>query len=235
MEQYYLQFLAVALLVSRFNWKWCQVLSTNIVLPVHNGLPVIRLCILVHSSCTIFSKLHFLPLYFVHVALLLFCISPCCALFIFLYFQCTCFSCCFSISNEHVSRVASLFPMNMFLVLHSFHVALFSCCNFLCWNCFVLHSFSVALSSCCTLSILHFFRITLFLFSPFLSLLMFFPCYTFFMFHFFRVLFLYGTFISYCTFSVLHSFHVLLFPCGTFFVLHSFHIALFSNCALFSC
>ena len=68
-----------------------------------------------------------------------------------------------------------LFPCCTFFMMHSFHVALFSCALFSCCTSFMLHFFHVALfscctrfmlqsshvaiSSCCTLSILQFFNI----------------------------------------------------------------------------
>ena len=165
------------------------------------------------QSCTLFLYNFFtLSLYFVHVALF-----PYCTHFIFRYFQCT------------LSSRCTLFRLHFFYVelflLHSFSVALSSCCTFSVSHSslfaisftfhvfFVAHFFHVILSSCCI-----FFRVALFSFSAIHML-------HFFMLHFSCTL------LKYCSFPVLHYFYTAVFSCCTIFILlfhvqHSFHAAL---------
>ena len=135
---------------------------------------------------------------------------------------------CWTFSVLIPFHVSLKFPMNTFLVLHSCHIALFSCCTiFACGNFFVFHSFMFlfmlhTLFPCCI-----FFVSQSLYFSMFLSLLRFTLCCTFFMFHFFCV----ALFLC-CTFFILHAFYVVLFPCCSLFMFWYFHVSLLSCCTL---
>ena len=97
----------------------------------------------------------------------------------------TLFFCC-SFVRLHYFHVAFV-SMLSFSVLHSSHVAVFSC-----WTIFV-----------CTFFGLHFFRVTLFS-SCTLFMLQLSACCAFFMMHFFRA----ALILCCCLFFMLHSFHV---------------------------
>ena len=89
-------------------------------------------------------------------------------------------------------------------MLHSFHVATFSCCTvfmlYLLCTLFMLHFFRVVHYSCCTFSMLHSFHVELFSF-------------TFFVLYRFHVKLFCVALLSYCTFSRVAS-------CCTLFLLH---------------
>ena len=129
-------------------------------------------------------------------------------------------------------------------MLHSLHVALFSCCTICCvahfWGCnfYELHFFHLLLLLCFT-----FLRVALFSSCTFscLTLFRFDLCCTHFMMRYFCVVL-----ISCCNFSTLHSFilnsfQVAFSSCCTFFLQHFFyflsmiliHVALVSCCIFF--
>lgn len=122
-------------------------------------------------------------------------------------FHLTFFSCCnnFMLHSSEISF--------SFMLLHSFHVALFPCCNFL-----ILHFFHVALFhtahiSRCTLFRQHIFHTVLFSYSIAL-----FSCCTLFNLRFFHV----------ALFPCLHAvlFRGYTIPCSNFFHAALFHLAI---------
>ena len=131
---------------------------------------------------------------------------------------------CWTFSVLISFHVSLKFPMSTFLVLHSCHIALFSCCTiFACGTFFVFHSFMFlfmlnTLFPCCIFSVSQ----SLY-FSLFLSLLRFTLCCTFFMFHFFCV-----ALPSYCMLFMMYYFHVAVFSCFDIFMSHFYPVALFN-------
>ena len=139
-------------------------------------------------------------------------------------------------------------------MLHSLHIALFSCCTF-----FVLHTFGVAIFPCCTFFILYSFHVSPFCVLRYFYLVLFHvaPCFaliylaltsgctflscTHFVFQFFHVALFHFELFSGCIFLLLHTFLAAFFLYFCMFLLHVpliscciFSVfALFTNCSLF--
>ena len=169
---------------------------------------------------TLFMLHHFLYCTFLVVHTLLLALFSCFILFVkILHF--VLFSCCTFLR-------AALFPRCTFSILYFFHVNFFA-------SCFLLHSFHVALSSCCTLLVLLFFILYTLVMLQLFSSCNFFAlqsCHivpffklqgsNFFVFYFFRA-------VSCCIFSVLHYLNVPVLSGCTIWMFYFFHIAVFSS------
>ena len=114
-----------------------------------------HLCILAHSSCTIFSKFHTVTifclcctifmLHFFLVALFsCLAISSCCIHFILHFFRVALFS-YFAISMQHFFRVALFSCCTNFMLFFFKCCTIFLCCTISCWTFLVVHPLHVAL------------------------------------------------------------------------------------------